>query len=529
MHHLELILLFLLLAVIAITWLAQVLGLPYPILLVIGGSALGFAPGVPNVEMDPDLVLLIFLPPLLFNLGYFASVRDLRAAQRVIAIQALPTVLLTAAGMAVAIKLAVPSMPWAAAFAFGAIASPTDPLAAISIAERFGVPRRIITVIEGESLINDGTALVIYRTAVAAAMGGTFTVLHATGDFIVNVAGGVVVGVAVGAVLVPVFHRIKDATLGVTLSIAAGYVAYLPAEQLHVSGVIAAVIVGLWLGHRSERVTNATARLEGYAFWEVLVFLLNATLFVLVGLQLPGVLEAQDRTTGELVGLALLAGVMVIVLRIVLNQLATVTVRTLDRRPIQRTRRVGWRERLILSWSGLRGAVSLAAALALPLDFPERDLIVFLTLAVIFATLVVQGLSLPWLIRALGVKGDDEVAAEVHLARVAANDVAVDHLRAIRNEDTDRWNPATERLLRRYELRQRRLQVQGELLAAVADERPDADELAGRFYRHQALIREVLDAQRSELARMRASGEVGSAAMRTIEREFDLEDARIED
>lgn len=529
MPHLELIVLFLLLAVIAITGLAQVLRVPYPILLVIGGSALGFMPGVPNVEMDPDLVLLIFLPPLLFNLGYFASLRDLRANTRVIAISAFPTVLLTAALMAGALKLAVPSMPWAVAFAFGAIASPTDPLAAISIAERFGVPRRVVTVIEGESLINDGTALVIYRTAVAAALGGSFALDHAIGEFVLNVAGGAAVGAVVALLLFPVFGRITDDTLGVTTSVAAGYLAYLPAEQLGVSGVIATVVVGLWLGHRSERVTTATARLQGYAFWDVLVFILNATLFVLVGLQLPGVLETQDRPASELIGLAVLVGVTVIVVRIVLANIAVVVIRTLDRRPSQRARRTDWRQRFIVQWSGFRGAVSLAAALALPTDFPERDLILFLTLAVIFATLVVQGLTLPLVIKALGIHDDGKAQAEAHLARVAANNVAVEHLRAIRDGETDRWTEAAQRLLTRYEMRQYRLSLQGEVLDAVAEQTPEAAALVGRFERHQHLIREVLDAQRAELARMRAEGEVGSAAMRAIEREFDLEDARIED
>src|SRR3954451_794329 len=254
--HLELVLLFLLLAVVALTGLARRFRVPYPIFLVLGGSLLGFAPGVPDVELDPDVVLLLFLPPLLFNLAYLASLRDLRRDMRTISLQSVGLVLITASVVAVVMHAAIPSLPWAAAFAFGAIVSPTDPLAAVEIARRLGVPRRMINVIEGESLVNDGTALVVYRTAVAAATGATFDLLGASGDFVLNVAGGVVVGVDVAFVLVLAFRRLHDDVLGVTLSLAAGYCAYIPAEQIGVSGVIAAVAVGLVLGQRTHVIST---------------------------------------------------------------------------------------------------------------------------------------------------------------------------------------------------------------------------------------------------------------------------------
>jgi CPA1 family monovalent cation:H+ antiporter len=518
MHHLELLLLFLLLAVLGLTALAQRLAIPYPILLVTGGSALGFAPGVPDVALDPKVVLLVFLPPLLFDLAYFASVRDLRAHLRPIGLQAVLLVLLTACVMAVALKLALPDLPWAAAFAFGAIASPTDPLAAVSISRRLGVPRRLLTMIEGESLVNDGTALVLYRTAVAAAVGGSFVLGHAVLDFIVSVAGGVAVGLAVGYALIPMFRRVTEDVITVTLTLAAGYLAYLPAERLGVSGVIAAVTVGLLLGHRSEHLTSPGARLRGYAFWEVLVFLLNALLFVLVGLQLPHVLEEQSRPALELAGLGTLAGAVVIGVRMFYVNTMPFVVRALDRRPGQIERRVGWQERQIIGWSGLRGAVSLAAALALPAAFPERDLIVFLTLCVIFATLVVQGLTLPLLIRLLGVRDDHATAAEALQARIAANDAALQHLAQLHEEDPERAERA-RRLGERYEIRRERLA-----------ERADDDgggELDERFAVHQSIHEDILNVQREEIARLRSEGKVSSAAMREVERELDLEHERL--
>ena len=342
MDHIELVLLFLLVAVSALTALARVLDVPYPILLVIGGSLVGFVPGVPDVQLDPDIVLLIFLPPLLFNAAYFTSVRDLRTDMRPIALNAIGLVLATMCMVAVAAHAAISGLPWAAAFALGAIVSPTDPLAATTIARRLGVPRRLVRVIEGESLVNDGTALVAYRTAVAAATGAGFDLLHATGDFFVNAAGGIAFGVVAGLVMVEVLKRLTgDDVVGVVISLACGYIGYLPAEELGVSGVLAAVTVGLIVGRRSPEVSTPASRLRGYAFWEVLVFLLNSVLFVLVGLQLPGILSHQDRSAAELAGLALLVSGAVVGARLVWVNTVPYVIRALDRRQAQLERRVG--------------------------------------------------------------------------------------------------------------------------------------------------------------------------------------------
>jgi monovalent cation/hydrogen antiporter len=519
-EHIELILFFLLVSVAALTGLARALGLPYPILLVVGGSVLGFAPGVPDIALDPDLVLLIFLPPLLFNAAYFASVRELRENGRSIALSAVGLVLLTMVLVAVVLHAAVPEMPWAAAFAFGAIVSPTDPLAAIAITQRLGVPRRLVAVVEGESLVNDGTALVAYRTAVAAAIGGSFDLLSATGEFFLNVAGGIAVGYVAAQLLTAIFRRVHDEVLGVTISLAAGYAAYLPAEYIGVSGVIAAVTVGLIVGHRAHLLSSAGSRLRGYAFWEILVFLLNALLFVLVGLQLPGVLESQERSGWELAGLGALAGGTVIVARLLWLNTTPYVLRALDRRPAQRARRVGWRPRLVVAWSGLRGAVSLAAALALPAGFPERDLLLFLTLCVIFATLVLQGLTLPLLIRKLGIRDDGEVAREELLGRKAATARALERLSELRRESWTR-DETVDRVIAVYEFRRRRLMQR----AGHAEE---DENLEDRSHAYQRLLREILEAQRVELVRQRDLGAISDGVLHRLEREFDLEDQRLE-
>jgi CPA1 family monovalent cation:H+ antiporter len=520
---LEIILFFLLVVVTALTALARILDVPYPILLVVGGAAVGFAPGIPDVELEPDLVLLFFLPPLLFNAAYFASVRDLRRNLRTITLQAVLLVLVTMCAVAAALHAMVPEIPWAAAFAFGAIVSPTDPLAAVTIAQRVGVPRRIVTIVEGESLINDGTALVAYRVAVAAAVGGTFDLLDATGDFVVNVLGGVAVGVVVAYVLLLALRRlVSDSTLGVTVSLTAGFAAYLPAEHLHVSGVIAAVTVGLVLGHQAHQISTSASRLRGYAFWEVLVFLLNAVLFVLVGLQLPGILEDQQRSAGELAALGAVAGGVVIASRLVWAHTVPYVVRALDRRPSQRARRVGWRLRMVSAWSGMRGSVSLAAALALPEGFPERDLLVFLTLCVIFATLVLQGLTLPWLIRRLGIQDDGEAAREELIARKQATKAALDRLEVLQAEDWTR-DDTIERMVRQYDFRYRRLRQRA---MGVSEE--DEEDLDERSRLYQRTVRDVLDTQRAELVRMRDAGEISDSVLHALQRELDLEDQRLE-
>jgi monovalent cation/hydrogen antiporter len=494
----------------------------YPILLVIGGSLVGFVPGMPHIALDPDVVLFVLLPPLLYDAAYSSSVRDLRANARVITLSAVGLVVATACLVAVAAHLAVPGLPWAACFALGALISPTDPLAATQIIRRLGLPSRSVTVVEGEALVNDGSALALYQTAVAAIGGTAFTVWQAGGLFVLEVAGGIAVGFVVALLMNWIFqHTSEDQLLKLVLSLASSYLAYLPADQLGLSGVLATVTTGLVMGHRAPVITTATVRLRNGAFWEILVFLLNAILFAGVGLELPDVLSSQHRSAAVLAGLGILIATTTILTRLAWTHVITFMIRAVDRREVQRARRSTWQARTVSAWCGLRGAVSLAAALALPADFPERDLLIFLALCVIWATLVVQGLTLPWLIRLLRVTDDGVSAREELHARKAAARAALDELQRLDSEDWTR--PDTlERLRGLYQFRIRRLaQRAGHRL-------DDAEDAESRSHDYQRILHAIITAQRHELVRLRDDGEIGNDALNVVQRELDLEEERLD-
>src|SRR3954453_3202453 len=283
MHDVELVLVVLLGSVAAFALAGDLIGVPYPIVLVCGGLLLGAVPGLPPVQLDPDLVLVIFLPPLLYRAAYVANLRDLRADLRSISLLAVGLVIATAAAVAVAANALIEGIPWAASFALGAIVAPTDPISATTVLRRLGAPRRTVSVLEGESLINDGTALVIYRTAIMA-VGGSFSLLEAGKDFVLAAAGGIAIGLVVGKLIVELRRRLDDPLVEVTISLLSGYAAYVPAERLHASAVLAAVTVGIYVGWRAPEISDAAVRLQGEGMWQILTFLLNALLFVLIGL-----------------------------------------------------------------------------------------------------------------------------------------------------------------------------------------------------------------------------------------------------
>jgi monovalent cation/hydrogen antiporter len=520
LHEIEPLLLALIVAVAGLSVLARVVRVPYPILLVLGGLVIGFVPGMPEVTLPPELVLVAFLPPLLYWSGFFASPRDLRADARTISLLAVGLVLATTAAVAVAAMAMVDGMTWPVAFALGAIVSPTDPLAASAIGRRLGVPRRLLTVLEGESLVNDATALVAYRVAVAAAVTGSFVAWQAGLRFVAGAAGGVVIGLLVGWLVAEVRRRLDDPVVEIVVSVFTGYAAYLPAELLDVSGVLAAVTTGLYVGWRAPQLATAPTRLLGFSFWEVLVYLANAVLFILVGLQLRPILEELAGTpVAVLLAQGALISAVVVAVRIAWGFSVPYLVRLLDRRPSQVMRRVEAKGRLLLGWSGMRGAVSLAAALALPLDFPLRDLILFLTFSVILFTLVVQGLTLPALIRRLRFEEDDSEEREEVQARLAATYAALDRLEELAGEDWTR-DDTIERLQGLYEFRRRRLKARGGYL--------EDDGAEDRSQAYQRLLRELLEAQRRAIVRLRNEGQISSDVMHRIERELDLEDSRLE-
>ncbi|MCB0875710.1 MAG: Na+/H+ antiporter [Solirubrobacterales bacterium] len=524
---LELALTTVLAVVVVLLVAAQFTRVPYPILLVLGGLGLALLPPIPDVELDPDLVLIVILPPLLYSAAYFTPLRELRRNVREISALAVGLVLATMTGVAIVAHLAL-GFDWAPAFVLGAIVSPTDPVAATAIARRLGVPGRIVTIVEGESLINDGTALVAYKFAVAAVVTGAFSLFDAAGEFVVVVLGGIAVGIVAGAIIAFVRRRIDAPPVEVTIALFSGYFAYLPAEAIGVSGVLAAVTVGIYMGRLTSMLTSPTTRIQGEAVWEIVQFLLNSALFVLVGLQLPGILDAIDGSdTGKLLlDGALIAGSVMAIRLLWVFPFTYLPPLLIPRRKRQPT--PPWRHTLIVAWTGMRGAVSLAAALALPLliddggAFPERGLIIFLTFSVILGTLLVQGFTLPPLIQALGLDDTDEVLEREELeARQRAAEAALARLEELAEED---WvmDDTAQRARGAYGYRYRRFAARiddGDGKSAMYEERSEA---------YQRLTRELLEAQRSVLIRMRDDGAINDDVLRMLERELDLEDSRLE-
>src|SRR4051794_14320400 len=520
MEHMEAVIISLLVAVAFLSALATRIGVPYPILLVIGGLGLGFVPRIPDVRLEPDLVLVVFLPPLLYSAAFFANLRELKADLRTITLNSTLLVIATAAAVAVCAHALVEDLPWAVCFALGAIVAPTDPLAATAILRRYAVPRRMVNVLEGESLINDASALVLYRIAVVAIAGGAFSLLHASLEFVGAAAGGVAIGLVVAIALREIRRRLDDPPVEITISLLSGYAAYVPADAIGASGVVAAVTCGVALGWWAPEITTPNVRQELFSLWSSLTFLLNAILFVLVGLQLPAILDAlSGESPGFLLGTAAVISAVVIGTRFAWGWTMPYVVRALDRRPSQRDRRVGWQLRMISSWSGMRGAVSLAAALALPASTPQRDLVIFLTFAVILVTVVLQGLTLPALIRALGIHDDGAEANEEPRARLAATQAALVRLEELGGEEWTR-DDTVERMTGLYDCRRRRLKARAGKI--------DDDGYEDRSTAYQRLIREVLDAQRRAIVALRNEGTISNDVMHRIERELDLEDQRLE-
>jgi monovalent cation/hydrogen antiporter len=511
--------LFALLAALGVMLVVAALGrLPPPILLVAGGLALGFVPGLPHIALPPDLVLVAILPPLLYSAAFFTGLRDLRANLRPISLLAVGLVAVTTLGVAMVAHAAIGGLSWAGAFTLGAVVSPTDALAATEIARRVGAPRRVVSIIEGESLVNDGIALVLYKTAVAAAVAGTFSLWSASWHLLVNVIGGIAVGLAVAWVVRQVRRRIDDPPTEVAIALLSGYLAYLPAAAIGVSGVLAAVTIGIYMGWYTPQLTNVETRLLGNAFWGIFVFLVNALLFALVGLQLHDILD-RLHVTGSLIADAAYVAAAVIVLRIVWVPVFTYVPRLLFRRVRERDPYPPWQAPAMIAWAGFRGAVSLAAALALPTALPNRDLIVFLTFAVILVTLVGQGLTLPMLIKVLRIPDDGGADREDAKARIKAAEAALVRLEELANEDWARED-TIERLRGQYRFRSNRFRARYQ---GVDDE--GVEERSAQF---QRLRRELLEAERQAVLALRNEGTITEEVMQRVLRDIDLEDSRLD-
>jgi Na+/H+ antiporter len=516
----------LLLAVAVLALVARKLAIPYPILFVLGGLLLGAIPKLPKVRLDPQLVFLFVLPPLLFPAALFTPWRDFRANIRPISLLAIGLVLFTTVAVAFLAHYFM-GLPLAAGFVLGAIISPPDAIAATAIAEHLKIPRRIVTILEGESLVNDATALVAYRFAVVAVATGSFSLAHAGGQFLIVAIGGILIGVVVGWLAEQFHKRVDDAPIEITVSLLTPFAAYLSAEQLGVSGVLGVVTAGLYLGWRLPELLTFKTRLQGGPVWEMVEFLLNGFVFILIGLQLPEVLRRLSGNAipiSRLVWYALLISLAVILIRILWVFPATYLPRLLFKKLCRHDPYPRWQHVTVVAWTGMRGVVSLAAALALPetirdgLPFPGRDLILFLTFIVILATLVVQGLSLPPLIRWLGVKDDGTNEKEEREARLKANQAALAKLTEIEEHEPEKED-ALQRLRVEYE----------DHIRQVKDTEPESVGTPLRLFssEYERLSYEALKVERKTIVMLRNQNVISDEVLRRIQRDIDLAEARL--
>jgi Na+/H+ antiporter len=488
--------------------LADVFAIPYPIVLVVGGLAMGLVSALPDIELDPDVVFLVFLPPLIHAAGYQASPRELRAELRPLGYLAIVLVLATMAGVAVVAHALVPGMTWAAAFVLGAVVAPTDPVSAAATFTRIPVPERVALLVEGEAMLNDATALVAFRLAVTAAVSGTFATGSAGVDFVVSAVGGIAIGLACGWIEVQVLRRQADMALTIFLTLGAAYGSYIAGEEAGVSGVLAAVTSGLYLGWFSHIAFDADTRLSALSFWQVLVFGLNAMLFTLLGLEFPGLVDdlRNQLSLSDLTLAALVVSATVVGLRVVAQFVPGALPG------------MSWRERLVVGWSGMRGAISLAAALSVPLSVSARPQILYLTFVVLLVTLLGQGLTLPALLRALGVEGPRPWTPDEAVARLEAAQAALDRLDALEEQGL-----SEEKVRRLRELYRARFRACMAVLGGDRDGEPPPD--PRREY--DELRRDLIGVERDTLLGLRNSGRLRQETMRQIERDLDLEEARL--
>ncbi len=497
--------------------LARKAGLPYAVVLIVAGGALAFLPGMPRVALNPEVALAFFLPPLLQASAYRTDWRAFRANLRPILLLAVGCVFFTTAVIAVVARLLVPELPWAAAIALGAILAPPDAVAAAAVLQRLRLPRRLVTVLEGESLINDASALVLYRLAIVAAA-ASVSAWQAAGQFALVAAGGLLVGFLVAKATLWLLARLDDTLIETAVSFLAAYAAFLLSEEILVSGVIAVVVVGIVLGQNQHRVMSAKTRLEARSVWQFVEFMLASIIFILIGLQLNDILSRLSaHRAADLAWIALLVSLALIASRFLWVYPATYLARL-----IPAVRRADppppWQLPFVISWAGMRGVVSLAAAIALPADFPGRDLIVFLAFCAIAATLIFQGLTLEWVIKRLGLQQaahaggvDPAVATARHVAATAM-------LEAVKRRAADPLDGAMAAdLVPEYRNRAGHLQRVHQGGAAAAAER------AARL----ALRLELLRAGRRAVLDHRARGDLPDEALARLMEELDHDEQRV--
>jgi len=518
LHQLEVIIM-LLAVVLALTTIAQKIRIPYPIFLVLGGLALGLVPGLPAVTLHPDLVFLVFLPPILWAAAYFTSLREFRQNLRPISLLAVGLVLATSAGVAVVAHALLPGIGWAEAIALGAIVSPPDAVSATAIGKRLRIPRRIVTILEGESLVNDATALVLYRAAVGAAMSGSFALGHTLFEFVFAALVGVVIGIGVAWLTRWALCATEDGFTQIGVTLLAPYIAWVCGESVHASAVLACVAGGLYLRQSFSGAVSPATRLQARAVWDLLIFILNGVIFILIGLQLGAL---RDSVPPGQFGPVLIAGAWVsataILVRLLWVPLAALIPRWLSAKLRARDPMPPWSGLFLISWTGMRGIVTLAAALALPVTtsagvpFPFRAEIILISFTVILATLVLQGLSLPPIIRLMHLKEDGGLEQEEAMAREHAATVALTRLDQV---VTENWVSLeqVERVRLRYLQRLERLTK-----ASLAEETT----LSSTTESVQRLQYETLTAERMALIDLRDNGTISDEVLHRLEQELDV-------
>jgi monovalent cation/hydrogen antiporter len=516
---------------VVVTALAAIAGkvkIPYPILLVLVGALIGFIPFLPNYELNPDIVFLVFLPPILYSAAWYTSWRDFKDELRPISLLAIGLTLATTTVVGYIAYWLIDGISLPVAFVIGAIVSPPDAVAATSITQGLNLPKRVITILEGESLINDAIGLVAYRFAVASVVTGTFSIAKATSSFFIVSLGGIAIGLLFGIIIARLHKWLyNNPAIETTITILTPFIVYLTAENIHVSGVLAVVTTGLFLTWRAPELFSPQTRLQAVATWDIIIFLLNGFIFLLIGLQLPTIME---RIPGISFGKLLLYGVgisiSVILIRILWVMPVSYISNRIARKFNNKVRKAPWQQVFIVAWTGLRGVVSLAAAMALPLTiasneaFPYRSMILFITCCVIFITLVFQGLALPFIIKYLHVKGDTSIEEEEIHARLLAAQAALDYLNEVElsgdvSIDMINW------LRAKHKARIKQIKIEYH-----HTEKPNTSNifLPDKYLQIQ---KAVIAAERSMVIQLRREGIINDESLRKIERDLDLEEARL--
>ena len=523
----ELVFLLLLLFVVAFGALARKLRTPYPIILVIAGALLGFVPAIPSVPLNPDVVFFVILPPLLYSAAWLTSWRDFSYHIVSILMLAFGLVAFTVLGVSAAAHWFFPGFDWRLGVVLGAIIAPTDALAATSIAKRIGLPKRVVDILEGESLVNDASGLLALEFGIAMVVRGqTPTLAEGFGRIAFLIFVGLAVGLLTGWIVDCIERMIDDGPIEIAISILVPYAAYFAADRIHASGVLAVVACGLYLSRRSSEFFSPEVRLQAWGAWDSLTFILNGLVFVLIGLQLPHVLAGihDYRLSSLLLYGALFSGLVIVLRLLWMFPGAFFSNRIRTRVLHQDVKLPSWRSIVVVGWTGMRGVIALAAAIALPATlangepFPQRDLIIFLSFSVIFVTLVLQGLTLPFVVRVLGVAdGDlDQNDEEEKSARRAILDAALAYLEESRTEHETEFQEIYDDLAGHYRHR---------LAAVNGTDDPENTLPPEHRERHVQLLRDLLRVERQTVVRLRNQGRINDETLRQIEYELDLREA----